>query len=217
MIDINANYTHIMAQVAQNAKNPDDITVIAACKEQTSISIATAYTAGIRHFGENKQQQLRHNWHNRAILYPDVTTHFIGSIQSNKLASIIKYSDVIHTLDRQKLLDTCIKLRDGQNIQLPRFLVQVNLGREPQKSGITPEHLNDFINQCRNQQLLIDGLMTIPPANEDPTPFFQELKKMATHYNLPHLSMGMSNDYPQAIKCGATMVRIGTALFGRRG
>ncbi len=187
--------------------------VIAACKHQPPQAIKAAYDAGIRHFGENRQQDMLQHWQHSKALYPDVTVHFIGQIQSKKLPSIVEYCDVIHTLDRVKLVEQLAMLRDDKGIKLPRLLVQVNLGGESHKGGILKENLPDFLKACQAHGLIIEGLMTLPPVDQDPVPFFHTLAALAKAHHLPHLSMGMSEDYPASLAAGSTMIRLGRALF----
>ncbi len=187
--------------------------LIAACKNQPNDVIARAYHAGIRHFGENKQQDMIQHWPSRQTDYPHATVHFIGQIQSKKLPSIVEHCDVIHTLDRIKLVEGLAHLRETKGINLPRLLIQINLAGESQKGGILKETLPDFLKVCQAHAIKIEGLMTLPPADEDPTPFFQTLAQLAATHHLPHLSMGMSEDYPAALAAGATMIRVGRALF----
>ena len=189
--------------------------VIAACKHQPPQAIKAAYDAGIRHFGENRQQDMLQHWQDRRILYPDVTVHFIGQIQSKKLPSIVEHCDVIHTLDRVKLVEQLADLRDHHNAKLPRLLVQVNLGGESQKGGILRETLPDFLKVCQAHGLIIEGLMTLPPVDQDPLSFFHTLAGLAKAHNLPELSMGMSEDYPAALAAGSTMIRLGRVLFAQ--
>ncbi|MFM7631447.1 MAG: YggS family pyridoxal phosphate-dependent enzyme, partial [Alphaproteobacteria bacterium] len=207
-------YQTIMQDIGALGQPPRPLpVVIAACKHQPPQAIKDAYDAGIRHFGENRQQDMLEHWQDRRTLYPDVTVHFIGQIQSKKLPSIVQYCDVIHTLDRVKLVEQLAVLRDEKKAKLPRLLVQVNLGGESQKGGILKETLPYFLKVCQDYSLMIEGLMTLPPVDENPAPFFQTLATLAKAHNLPHLSMGMSEDYPAAIAAGSTMIRLGRALF----
>ena len=126
------------------------------------------------------------------------------------------YQNVIHTVDRPKLAEALAKaiVKSGR---APRLSIEVNIGREPQKAGIMPEALPEFLTYCRDSLgLKIQGLMCIPPQGEDPRPFFQQMKKLADQHHLPNLSMGMSADFEDAIMCGATEVRVGSAIFGER-
>jgi pyridoxal phosphate enzyme (YggS family) len=209
-----AKYQAIMQDIKGLGHPPRPMPIlIAACKHQPPQAIKAAYDAGIRHFGENRQQDMLQHWQNSKSLYPDVTVHFIGQIQSKKLPSIVEHCDVIHTLDRVKLVEQLADLRDHHNAKLPRLLVQVNLGGESQKGGILKETLPDFLKVCQAHGLIITGLMTLPPVDQDPLPFFHTLAALAKAHNLPELSMGMSEDYPAALTAGSTMIRLGRALF----
>ena len=140
--------------------------------------------------------------------------HLTGPLQTNKVKDAVKLFDVFHTLDREKLAKEFFKLGEIKN---KKFFIQVNTGKEKTKSGIYLEELNQFINYCKiDLSLNIIGLMCIPPINDDPKKHFALLADNAKKNNLPHLSMGMSADYLDAIKLNATYIRIGTALFGER-
>lgn len=134
----------------------------------------------------------------------------------NKVGSAVKTFDVIQSLDRPKLAAALRRCRD-RGETLPRLLVQVNIGREPQKAGIMPDDLDEFVTACREHyELDIDGLMCIPPSQEAPEAYFTALEKMRRKLDLKHCSMGMSGDYAAAVRSGATMVRVGSAIFGER-
>ncbi len=171
--------------------------------------------AGHRIFGENrvleaveKFSPLRKNY--------DFELHLIGSLQTNKVKQAMQFFDVIQTLDRPKLAAKIADLRD-QGVACPRLFIQVNTGEEPQKSGVLPGALADFIALCcGTYNLPVEGLMCIPPQNVPVQPHFAFLAKLAVRHSLPELSMGMSNDYEAAIEQGATYVRVGSALFGAR-
>ena len=141
--------------------------------------------------------------------------HFIGSIQSKKLQNIINHCDVIHTIDREKLIQIISKL-DKDTLLGKSFFIQINTGNEPQKSGINLNYAEEFFQLCRNQNINIDGLMCLPPENEEPDKHFEILQSLANNNHIKNLSMGMSNDYAVAIKYGSTHIRVGSAIFGKR-
>ena len=142
--------------------------------------------------------------------------HFIGGIQSKKVKSIFEHCDVIHSIDRMKLVSLFSELEKHSTIK-KEYFIQVNIGDESQKSGVKLSDADDFIVSCKkNYNLNIIGLMCLPPFNEDPKQYFVKLREIAQKHNLSSLSMGMSGDYKEAIKCGATHIRIGTQIFGPR-
>lgn len=203
---ITDNLTSIQAQFGDH--NP---TLIAVSKKQADNRIDEALNAGLRIFGENRVQEATQKWTDRKQNYPDLKLHLIGPLQTNKVKQAVALFDVIHTLDREKLARSI----HTHAPNMPCF-IQVNTGKEPQKAGIMPDDLNDFYMFCQELNLNIIGLMCIPPVNEDPKPHFQWLKAQADRLNLPHLSMGMSNDFDIALSCGATHIRVGSKLFGQR-
>lgn len=207
---------HIELLVKENHKISSNITLIAVSKRQEEEKIRQALAYGHRVFGENKVQEAQQKWPKLIQEYPDTNLHLIGSLQTNKVKEALTLFNVIHTVDRPKLAK---KIKDTlDTLQLDRTLyIQVNTGEEEQKSGISPQELDEFIAYCIHELALpVKGLMCIPPVDELPAPHFSLLKKYADKYSLPHLSMGMSDDYPIAIAMGATHIRVGTKLFGPR-
>lgn len=207
-----------MAAAAREAhRAPDTITLVAVSKTFDTAAIEPYLVAGQRVFGENRVQEAVGKWPALEAKYTDVELHLIGPLQTNKLEEALALFDVIETLDREKLALALVKARDGGK-KLPRLFVQVNTGAEPQKAGLLPGEVDAFLRQCRDQwHLEIEGLMCIPPLHEEPMPHFEMLARLARAHDLPRLSMGMSHDFETAIACGATHVRIGSALFGARG
>lgn len=189
--------------------------LIAVSKQQSFEKIKDALQAGQRHFGENKVQEAQEHWRDLRTEYDDLTLHMIGGIQSNKVADIVALFDVVHTLDRKKLVPLFKAEMDKQRRNLS-FLVQVNTGLEDQKNGIAPQDLPDFLEYCNEQALPISGLMCIPPVDEEPSPHFALLAKLGARHGLLQLSMGMSSDYERALRFGATYIRVGSAFFGAR-
>jgi pyridoxal phosphate enzyme (YggS family) len=172
--------------------------------------------AGQRLFGENRVQEAKGKWPALRMRWPDLALHLIGPLQSNKAAEAVQLFDAIHTVDRPKIAQAIAAEMKRQAKPLTLF-VQVNTGREPQKAGIDPGQADAFLARCRDEfGLEISGLMCIPPADEDPRPHFDLLREIARRNGLPKLSMGMSGDYAAAIAAGATHVRVGSAIFGKR-
>jgi pyridoxal phosphate enzyme (YggS family) len=172
--------------------------------------------AGQRVFGENRVQEAEARWAERAER-PELELRLIGPLQTNKAAEACALSDVIESLDRPKLAKALAEVRAKTGRPLPRLLVQVNTGEEPQKAGVRPVDADLFLQEARGTYgLEIEGLMCIPPQDEEPAPHFALLRKIARRNGLSVLSMGMSEDFETAIRFGATHVRIGSALFGAR-
>jgi PLP dependent protein len=212
---ISENLTHILQTLASST------TLVAVSKKQPLSHIKEALQAEQRHFGENYVQELLEKWPTFRQEYPDVVLHFIGALQRNKVADVLPHIEVLHTLDRRPLAESLAAYRDKGH-PLPQLLVQVNTGEEPQKAGVLPLELPAFMEYCRGTLgLEIAGVMCIPPASENPSLHFALLANYGKilwegKSKPPHLSMGMSADYQLAIPYGATMVRIGSGLFGAR-
>jgi PLP dependent protein len=191
---------------------PPGVTLIAVSKQQPEARIATALAAGQRVFGENRVQEAAARWaHRRAKGYEGLDLHLIGPLQTNKVRDALALFDVIHTLDRPKLVRAVKAAGPGRTRQ---FFVQVNTGEEPQKAGCLPQDLPALLKECAG--LPITGLMCIPPVGEPPELHFALLRTLAEAQGLPHLSMGMSADWPAAVALGATHIRLGSAFFGPR-
>lgn len=195
---------------------PPEITLIAVSKQQPDEKIDWALSTGLRQFGENRVQEAQKHWQHRRASYPDLTLHLIGPLQSNKTREAVALFDVIHTIDRPKIAAAVAKEMRAQNKNIPCF-IQVNTGNEPQKAGIPFAELNTFYDYCTKEVGLdIIGLMCIPPVNEASAAHFRALKTHGEALGLKKFSMGMSDDYSEAIQCGATHIRVGSALFGTR-
>ncbi len=193
-----------------------DITLVAVSKTKSSDAITAILDEGHRTFGENKVQEAAGKWPELRSLYDNVELHLIGPLQSNKVRHALQIFDVIETVDRPKLARAIARISAEENITCLCY-IQINLGREKQKAGIDPAEADSFITMCRDElKLPVIGLMCIPPADQNPTPYFSQLKEIAERNGLDKLSMGMSSDYETAILCGATSVRVGTAIFGAR-
>jgi pyridoxal phosphate enzyme (YggS family) len=190
--------------------------LIAVSKTQPMAVVRAALDAGQRVFGENRVQEAGEKFPALRAEYLDIELHLIGPLQSNKARDAVALFDVIQTLDRLSLAKALAKAIDKTG-RRPKLYIEVNIGRESQKAGIAPDEVADFLHICRVRYgLMISGLMCIPPNGQDPVPFFTAMRDLADLYDLPNLSMGMSGDYRQAIACGATEVRIGSAIFGAR-
>lgn len=207
----------VVAAAQEANRAPESVTLIAVSKTFDGPEIVPVIEAGQRVFGENRVQEAKGKWPALKMAWPDVELHLIGPLQSNKTAEAVQLFDAIHTVDRPKIAGEIAKEMRKQGKPLKLF-VQVNTGREPQKAGIDPAEADAFLRECRDAHgLEIAGLMCIPPAEEDPKPHFELLAEIARRNGLSQLSMGMSGDYPAAIACGATHVRVGSAIFGTRG
>jgi pyridoxal phosphate enzyme (YggS family) len=172
--------------------------------------------AGQRVFGENRVQEAHTKWPTLKERHSDIELHLIGPLQSNKVRGAVALFDVIETVDRPKLARALAE-EMARTVKRPRLFVQVNTGEEPQKAGVLPADVDELVTFCRkNLGLAIEGLMCIPPFDEEPAMHFAFLAKIAARLGITELSMGMSGDFVRAIEFGATYVRVGTAIFGAR-
>lgn len=194
---------------------PANIRIMAVSKTIDQQRIEASIKSGQRLFGENRVQEAAQKFPALRAIYSDIELHLIGPLQSNKLKQAFQLFDMIETIDRPKLVEELVKLRDEYR-HCPRLMIQVNSGREPQKSGVWPENLADLVTLMKSHDLPLCGLMCVPPQHEMPTPHFIWLAKQAELYQLTELSMGMSGDYPYAVACGSTLIRLGSKLFGER-
>lgn len=208
--------TRIADACARAGRPRDGVTLVAVSKVQPEDRVRAVLEAGQRIFGENRVQEAESRWPPFQAEFPEVRLHLIGPLQTNKLARALDLFEAIHSLDRDGLarkLAAAVQARGA----CPALFVQVNTGSEPQKAGVLPESLDDFLADCRSAyDLPIAGLMCIPPADQDPDPHFALLADMAARHGLGGLSMGMSGDFEAAIARGATHVRVGSAIFGSR-
>ena len=209
---------HIEKLVKSKIVNSDSLntlTIIAVSKTFPLEKIIPLIKHGHKDYGENKVQEAVEKWSNIKLEKSDLKLHLLGKLQTNKVKFAIRIFDFIHSVDNKKLAK---KIADEQlklNKKVKIF-IQVNLGEEEQKSGISKNNLKDFYLYCKDLKLDIIGLMCIPPINQNPTPFFQELNKLNKSLNLKELSMGMSSDYTEAVENSSTYLRIGSAIFGER-
>jgi len=194
-------------------RKTSEVVLTAVSKTQTAEALSEALATGQTVFGENRVQEAQTHWaHQRDGL----ELRLIGPLQTNKALDAVRLFDVIETLDREKLAVAVAEAQQktGRSV---RLLVQVNTGAEPQKAGVLPDDVDALIKVARDTYgLNIEGLMCIPPVDQDPTPHFLLLQSLAKRNGLNVLSMGMSGDFETAIACGATHVRVGSALFGER-
>ena len=196
-------------------RNADDVTLIAVSKTQSAEAILPLIAAGQSVFGENRVQEAQEKWPEIQGAHPDVVLHMVGQLQSNKAEEAVGLFDVIHSLDRSTLLLALARAMDRLGKRVPCF-VQVNLAGEAQKGGCIVADLPALLTEARAANVDVVGLMTVPPLDLEPAPWFALLAKIADDHGLTGLSMGMSGDYPTAVRIGATHVRVGTALFGMR-
>jgi PLP dependent protein len=200
----------------EHGRAPGSVALVAVSKTNSAEIILPIIAAGQRIFGENRVQEAQAKWPGLKASFKDIELRLIGPLQSNKAADAVALFDVIETVDRDKIAAELAAEMRRQN-RKPRLFVQVNTGLEEQKAGIVPADAVAFITRCRTVHgVAIDGLMCIPPVNENPGPHFALLRKIAREAGVSGLSMGMSSDYETAIKFGATSVRIGSAIFGER-
>ncbi|RUV72853.1 MAG: YggS family pyridoxal phosphate-dependent enzyme [Mesorhizobium sp.] len=206
----------ITAAEREAGRQAGAVTLVAVSKTFDAADISPVIEAGQRIFGENRVQEAQAKWPALKEAFPDIELHLIGPLQSNKAKEAVALFDVIETVDREKIAAELAReiARQGRS---PTLYVQVNTGSEPQKAGIEPRGAVAFVTRCRDVHgLAIEGLMCIPPADENPGPHFALLEKLSTEAGVEELSMGMSGDYETAIAFGATSVRVGSAIFGSR-
>lgn len=207
------NHYEIINQQIKKNSHHNLINLIVVTKGRSLDDIQKIINLGHIHFGENRVQESINKWEKILNINNKIKLHLIGKLQTNKVKDVIKLFSYVHSLDNDKL---ALKISVEENNYKKKLFhfVQVNLGEESQKSGILKKDLSNFINYCKNDlRLNIIGLMCLPPLNEDPVKYFKELKNLAHIYNLKELSMGMSNDYMEAIKNGSTFIRVGSAIF----
>lgn len=190
--------------------------LVAVSKKQEDFKILEALKSGQRCFGENRVQEAQQRWSEKVKTFNNLELRLIGPLQTNKVKQALDIFDIIETIDREKLAKE-LAVKFNKDVKTRKFYIQVNTGSETQKSGIEPIEADSFIHYCiKDLKLPIVGLMCIPPLDEEPCMHFALLKKIAERNNLKELSMGMSGDYKEAIKFGATSVRVGSLIFGER-
>ena len=202
------NYQKIINNVRSISSKTN---LVVVCKNQTMDRIKILLDHGHVHFAENRVQEAEMKW--SGLNLKNIQLHLIGGLQSNKAKQAFKLFNYIHSLDSEKLAKTFSSL-EATNHKKIKYFIQVNIGDELQKNGINISQVSDFVNYCVNDlKLNILGLMCIPPVSESPESYFLKLKELNTNNNLKDLSMGMSNDFEIAIKCGSTFVRVGSSIF----
>jgi pyridoxal phosphate enzyme (YggS family) len=219
LMTVSQNLADILARIALARKAAllpaPETRLVAVSKTVPEAGIREALACGQRLFGENRVQEALGKFPALKSEFADLELHLIGPLQTNKVKEAVALFDVIQTLDRIKLADALASERDKSG-RCPRLFVQVNTGEEPQKAGVLPGEAATLIAQARKLELPLEGLMCIPPAEDDAAPHFAFLAKLARDHGLSQLSMGMSGDFELAVKFGATHVRVGTAIFGTR-
>jgi len=205
-----------IAKAETNAGRPaGSVQLIAVSKVQPLDRVQAVLDQGQRVFGENKVQEAAGKWPDFRETYGEIDLHLIGPLQTNKVRQAFGLFQHIHSLDRPKLAHTMARIAQEMG-HCPQLYIQVNTGEEPQKAGIAPQEADAFVAECRSMDLPVAGLMCIPPIDETPALHFALLAKLAARNGLQGLSMGMSDDFEQAIALGATHVRVGSAIFGTR-
>lgn len=203
-------------RACRDAGRRDRPVLVAVSKTFAADDIRPLIAAGQRHFGENRVAEAQGKWPALLADTPGLTLHLVGQLQSNKAAEAVALFDVIHSVDRPSLVTALAKAQTAAN-KRPACYLQVNIGDEPQKGGCAIADLPTLLTLARDAGLDIVGLMCVPPADIEPAPFFALLAEHARRLSLPGLSMGMSSDYQTAALLGATVIRVGSALFGSRG
>jgi pyridoxal phosphate enzyme (YggS family) len=220
MVDLRLGLAAVRARMAaaahQAGRDAGDITLVAVSKTHPEDAVRAALACGQVDFGENRVQEADAKFASLRAERPQLRLHLIGGVQTNKAEAAVRVADVIESVDRPRLADA-IAAASQRAGKLPLLLVQVNIGAEPQKSGVMPAEADAFVEACMTRfGAALRGLMCIPPEGADPAPFFAALAGMRARHGLAWLSMGMSGDFEAAIRHGATHVRVGSAIFGRR-
>jgi len=204
------NFIKIKAEISNLSKN---VNLIVITKNQDFINIKPIIDQGHLHFGENRVQDALAKWESYLKLNNKINLHYVGKLQSNKIKQAINLFNYIHSLDSEKLAIALHKEETSSGKKI-KYFIQVNIGGEVQKSGVLKSELSTFLNFCKNNTKLdIIGLMCIPPNDDKSLKYFKEIKQLANEFNFSQTSMGMSQDYKDAILCGATFVRIGSSIY----
>jgi pyridoxal phosphate enzyme (YggS family) len=207
--------TRINKAATDSGRDTDEISLIAVSKVQPNERVQAVLETGHKTFGENRVQEALGKWPDFQQNFGEMDLHLIGPLQTNKARQAVELFGTIHSVDRPKLAITLAKLAQERGAS-PDIFIQVNTGEEPQKAGILPSETDAFVAECRELDLPVQGLMCIPPVEEEPSLHFALLAKMAQRNGLAGLSMGMSDDFEKAIQFGATHIRVGSAIFGAR-
>ena len=216
MTDPAHRLAHIRGEIARTARlarrDANDIILIAVSKRRSVAEIEPLIAAGVIHFGENRVAEAADKWPALRLAHPGLKLHMIGQLQSNKADEAVALFDTIHSLDRPSLLTALVAAGERAG-RFPAVYVQVNIGDEAQKGGVALDDLSALIDAVRASSLPLSGLMAMPPKELEAGPFFALLAKLARRHDVTGLSMGMSSDYTTAVMLGATVVRVGAALF----
>ena len=190
--------------------------IIAVSKTFPITKIMPLIQEGHVHYGENKIQEAMQKWPDVKEKFSEIKLHMLGKVQTNKVKFLIPLFDYIHSLDSLKLAEKISLEQEKKNVK-PKIFIQINLGKESQKSGIDENDLENFYKRCVDEfNLNIIGIMCLPPFDEDPIPFFKRMQNLSESLKLKEISMGMSNDYMDALKFNATYIRVGSKIFGNR-
>ena len=202
--------------VKEEISNYKNANIVAVSKTFPIGHILPLINHGHQHFGENKVQEAQEKWTSIKTDFPQLKLHLIGKLQTNKVKFALPLFDYIHSLDSIKLAEKISLEQEKKNLK-PKIFIQINLGKENQKSGIDEDDLENFYRKCVSEyNLNIIGIMCLPPFDQDPTPFFKKMQNLSESLNLKEISMGMSNDYMDALKFKATFIRVGSKIFGNR-
>ena len=213
----NVNNLVLIQDLIKDKSKKDELPTIIAVSKKFKISeILPLLNYGHKNFGENQVQEALEKWIDIKNNFKSIKLHMIGKLQTNKVKSAVKLFDYIHSVDNLKLAEKIAneQVKINKNIKI---FIQINIGKEDQKSGIDIENLNSFYTKCKNDfNLNVVGLMCLPPLNLNSDNYFIKMKKLANNLNLKELSMGMSNDFETALDCGSTYIRVGSKIFGKR-
>tara|TARA_B100000963_G_scaffold310946_1_gene287682 strand:+ start:290 stop:931 length:642 start_codon:yes stop_codon:yes gene_type:complete len=212
MVNVIKNFNSIKQEIT-GKKN---VKLVAVTKTFPISHILPIINEGHTDFGENKVQEAMEKWTSIKQDFPKINLHLIGKLQTNKVKFILPLFDYIHSLDNLKLANKIAEEQIKKNFK-PKIFIQVNIGEEAQKGGIDISNLKGFYQKCIDEfKLNIIGLMSIPPFDKDSKPYFIKMRELSDNLGLKDISMGMSNDYLEAVKQGSTFVRIGSKIFGAR-
>ena len=214
-MSLNEIEQRIVAAEVDFGREAGSTLLIAVSKVQPNHRVKSVLDQGHKCFGENRVQEAASKWPEFRQHFQDLDLHLIGPLQSNKARQAVELFDAIHSLDRPKLAHSLARIAQELG-KCPDIFIQINTGKEPQKAGLMPEDTDSFVAECRKLDLPVRGLMCIPPSDEPASPHFENLANMAEKNGLSGLSMGMSGDFEEAIRYGATHVRVGSAIFGDR-
>ncbi|MDG2187155.1 MAG: YggS family pyridoxal phosphate-dependent enzyme [Hyphomicrobiales bacterium] len=215
------NYYSVIENMKSTAKqanrDPQSVNLIVVTKTYSIESIMPLIEIGHRHFGENRVQEASDKWAELIKSYPDIKLHLIGHLQTNKTKKALEIFNTIHSIDSLKLINEVNKNMNNQDIRSKQFFLELNLGNEIQKNGILVRDLPNIMSVLtKDIEFCCEGYMCIPPFDQEPSPYFALLKKIADENKVTHTSMGMSSDYQKAIEFGSTFIRVGSQIFGKR-